>query len=562
MRASIRIEWLSLAALLAGVAAPAAADAQQRKAPSAVDTTAGQRALIIERREDPHPAPDRHEGDGPFSRLIIRGATLIDGTGAPARGPVDIVIEGNRIRDVTSVGVPHVAINPSRRPTGAAREIDGTGMYVLPGLVDVHVHQGTLQKAPESEYYNKLWLAHGITTVRGVPFGSFDYSMHEKARSANNQITAPRYYVYLRPGMGWTEGAVRTPEQARAWIRWIAQHGADGIKVGLDGERPAVIAALLDEAKKQNLGSVAHLAQNMVAQMNADEATRLGLQTVTHFYGIFESMYESNSIQPWPADLNYSDEQDRFGQAARQWNLVKPHGEKWNQLLKNFKERDVTLDPTMTAYLTGRDVTKRMNEPWHAKYTIPSLWEYYAPSRTHHGSYFYNWTTADEVAWRNFYHVWMEFLNDYKNMGGRVTASSDAGFIYNTPGFSTIEEMELLQEAGFHPLEVIRAATMHAAETLYKPSGRHPEFGVVEPGSLADLLIVDANPIENLKVLYGTGWSKLNDATGKVDHVGGVRWTIKDGIVYDARQLLADVAKMGDVQRAAAPNTVSQPDAH
>ena len=60
----------------------------------------------------------------------------------------------------------------------------------------------------------------------------------------------------------------------------------------------------------------------------------------------------------------------------------------------------------------------------------------------------------------------MQFLNDYKNMGGRVTASSDAGFIFNTPGFSTIQEMELLQEAGFHPLEVIRGATLHAAETV------------------------------------------------------------------------------------------------
>jgi cytosine/adenosine deaminase-related metal-dependent hydrolase len=534
------------------VAALAPAAAQQRATP-AVDTAAARKALATERREDPHVAPDRHEGDGPYPRLIIRGATLIDGTGAPPRGPVDIVIEGNRVAEVASVGVPKVAIDSARRPHGATRELNGAGMYVLPGLVDIHVHQGTLQKAPESEYYNKLWLAHGITTVRGVPFASFAYSMHEKERSARNQITAPRYYVYLRPGMGWAEGPVRTPEQARAWVRWIARNGADGVKVGLSGERPAVMAALLDEAKKQQLGSVAHLAQNIVAEMNADEATRLGLGTVTHFYGIFESMYEGNSIQPWPVDLNYSDEQDRFGQVARQWNLVKPHGEKWNQLLRNFKERDVTLDPTMTAYLTGRDVTKRMYEPWHAKYTLPSLWAYYAPSRTNHGSYFYNWTTADEVAWRNFYHVWMEFLNDYKNMGGRVTASSDAGFIYNTPGFSTIEEMELLQEAGFHPLEVIRGATMHAAQTLAKPTGKAPEFGVVQPGALADLLVVDANPLENLKVLYGTGWSRLNDATGKVDHVGGVRYTIKDGIVYDARQLLADVARMGDLQRAATP---------
>jgi imidazolonepropionase-like amidohydrolase len=144
----------------------------------------------------------------------------------------------------------------------------------------------------------------------------------------------------------------------------------------------------------------------------------------------------------------------------------------------------------------------------------------------------------------------MQLLNEYKNMGGRVTASSDAGFIYNTPGFSTIEEMEMLQEAGFHPLEVIRSATMHAAETLYRPLGTEPEVGVLREGMLADVVIVPENPIQNLKVLYGTGWPRLNDATRRVEQVGGIRWTIKDGIVYDARKLLEDVARMVEAQKA------------
>jgi imidazolonepropionase-like amidohydrolase len=531
---------------LAAIGVPVSA--QQRGAQAVPALT---EALQNERREDPRPAPARREGDGPFQKLIIRGATLIDGTGGPPRGPVDIIIEGNRIAEIANVGVPGVTIDSTKRPKGPAREIDGTGMYVMPGIVDLHVHQGTQQKAPESEYYNKLWLAHGITTVRGVPFASFDYSIKEKARSAKNEITAPRYVVYQRPGTGWDKGTIKTPEMAREWVRWIAQNGADGLKLG--AERPDLMAALLDEAKKLGLGSTAHLQQTGVAQMNADEATRLGLGTVTHFYGLFESMYENNSVQPWPVDMNYNNEQDRFGQVARQWTLVKPHGEKWNAFLKRLKERDVTLDPTMVAYLTGRDMFHHMNAPWHAKYTLPSLWDYYTPNRTNHGSYWYYWTTWDEVAWRNFYRVWMEFLNDYKNMGGRVTASSDAGFIYNTPGFSTIQEMELLQEAGFHPLEVIRGATYHAAETLAKPKGTQIEVGVVRPGALADLLVVSENPIANLKVLYGTGALKLNDKTGRPEQVGGVKWTIKDGIVYDAKKLLADVARMVEDQRKSRP---------
>ena len=527
------------------IAAPAAA--QRRPAQAPPPTAAEVEALGNERRDDPRPAPARREGEGPFPKLIIRSTTLIDGTGGPPRGPVDIVIEQNRITDIISVGYPESPIDSAKRPTGATREIEGAGMYVMPGLVDLHVHQGTQQKAPDSEYYNKLWLGHGITTVRGVPFASFEYSMKEKLRSEKNEITAPRYSVYQRPGTGWGRGPIRTTEQARAWVQWIARNGADGLKLG--AERPDLMAAYIDEAKKQGLGTTAHLAQLGVAQMNADEATRLGLGTVTHFYGLFEAMYENNSIQPWPVDMNYMNEQHRFSQVARQWSLVKPKGEKWNALLAKLKERDVALDPTMVAYLTGRDMIHHMNAPWHATYTLPSLWDYYAPSRTSHGSYWFYWTTWDEVAWRNFYRVWMEFLNDYKNMGGRVTVSSDAGFIYNTPGFSTIQEMELFQEAGFHPLEVIRSATYHPAEVLAKPKGREIDVGAVRYGMLADLLIVDQNPIENLKVLYGTGALKLNDRTGRPEQVGGVRWTIKDGIIYDARQLLADVAKMVEEQR-------------
>ena len=534
--------------------APSNAGALPAAPQTAAQATVTPQNLRAERADDPTAAPARREGDGPFTRLIIRGATLIDGTGGPPRGPVDIVIEGNKIVDIAGAGTPGLPMNDStRRPRGAVREIQAAGMYVIPGLVDLHVHQGTKQKAPDSEYYNKLWLAHGITAVRGVPFASFDYSMKEKARSAKNEITAPRYIVYQRPGSGWEKGPVRTPEQAREWVRWLAQNGGDGLKVG--AERPDIMAALLDEAKKLGLGSTAHLQQTGVAQMNADEATRLGLQTITHFYGLFEAMYDRNSVQPWPVDINYNDEQNRFGQVARQWNLVTPRGEKWNSLLKKFKERDVTLDPTMVAYLTGRDMTHHMAAPWHAKYTLPSRWGDYTPNRENHGSYWYYWTTADEVAWRNFYRVWMEFLNDYKNMGGRVTASSDAGFIYNTPGFSTIQEMELLQEAGFHPLEVIRAGTYHAAETLAKNKTTPMEYGSVQIGMLADLAVVDQNPLENLKVLYGTGALKLNDKTGKPEQVGGVKWTIKDGIVYDAKKLLADVAKMVDDQRKTRPAT-------
>ena len=184
------------------------------------------------------------------------------------------------------------------------------------------------------------------------------------------------------------------------------------------------------------------------------------------------------------------------------------------------------------------------NADWHKKYTLPSLWKFYEPSPRSHGSYFFYWTTADEIAWKNFYRVWMAFLDDYKDMGGRVTVSGDAAFTYSLWGFASIEEMELLQEAGFHPLEVIRSATMYGAQAIFEPKGKEIEFGVLRPGLKADIVLIRENPLKNLKVLYGTQWPRLNDKTGKVEWVGGVDYTIKDGIIYDAKQLLADVAEM------------------
>jgi hypothetical protein len=167
------------------------------------------------------PAPDRRqdEGDGPYDRLILRGAIVIDGTGAPPSGPVDIVIEGNRIARIVGVGVPGVPIDPDARPEPGTKEYDVTGMYVLPGFVDLHLHTGGVPKAPEAEYVYKLWMAHGITTGRGVPFGPMDWSLSERARSAANEIVAPRMFVYQVPGQGWDGGPIDSPEAARAWVR-------------------------------------------------------------------------------------------------------------------------------------------------------------------------------------------------------------------------------------------------------------------------------------------------------------------------------------------------------
>jgi hypothetical protein len=213
-----------------------------------------------------------------------------------------------------------------------------------------------------------------------------------------------------------------------------------------------------------------------------------------------------------------------------------------------------TLDPTFNIYEATRDLHKARRQEWHEVYTLPTLWAFYQPNRVAHGSFWFSWGTEQEVAWKENYRLWMTFVNEYKNRGGRVTIGTDSGFIFQLYGFSFVREMELLREAGFHPLEIIRSGTLYGAQAL----GMDKEIGSVEIGKLADFAITEINPLENLQALNGMGAVKLTDEN-KVTRVGGVKYTVKDGIVYDAKKLLADVKKIVDEEKAKAGCVLKQP---
>ena len=524
---------LPAAVIAFGLAAPTHAATPPSETPKAPA------AKIEKKDESIPPAPPRRadEGMGPFDRLILRGATLIDGTGAPPVGPVDLVIEKNRIADVQIVGSPGVAIDPEKRPKAKAgdKEIDLSGMYVLPGFVDMHGHIGGTEQGTPAEYVYKLWMGHGITTIRDPGSGNgIDWVRSEQARSAKNEIVAPRIHPYVTFGQGRDE-PFTTPEEARAWVRSVAKKGAEGLK--FFGARPDLMRAAIEEAKKLGLRSACHHAQVYVSRVNVLDSARWGLTSMEHWYGLPEALFVDRTVQDYPVEYNYADEADRFGEAGRLWKQAAPRGsERWREVIDELVKLDFTIDPTLTIYEANRDVMRARRAEWHEEYTLPSLWDFYAPSRKSHGSYWFAWGTEQEVAWKENYKIWMSFLLDFKNAGGRVTTGSDSGYIYKLYGFDYVRELELLREAGFHPLEVIRSATLWGAQAL----GIADQVGSVEPGKLADLVVVGANPIENLQVLYGTGAIRLNEQN-EVVRVGGVRYTIKDGIVYDAPQLLADV---------------------
>src|SRR6202166_1256166 len=503
------------------------------------------------------PAPPRAEGEGPFARLILRGATLINGTGAPAIGPVDIVIEKNRIVRVESVGQPG-GIDPHKRPKAAKgdKEIDLSGMFVLPGFVDMHAHIGGKEQGTPAEYVFKLWMGHGVTPIRdpGSVDGT-DWTRMEKAKSARNEITAPRILAYIAFGQD-RDAPFTTPDEARAWVAKMAQKGADRVKVFV--QRPDIMKAAIEEAKRRGMRTACHHAQMDVARVTVLDSARWGLTSMEHWYGLPEALFTDRTVQDFPLDYNYADESHRFAQAGRLWRqAAPPYSERWNQVMNELIALDFTIDPTFNIYEATRDAMRARRAEWHDEYTLPSLWDFYHPSRKNHGSFWFHWTTEDEVEWRHNYRLWMTFVNEYKNRGGRVTVGTDSGFLYQLYGFAYVRELELLREAGFHPLEVIRAATLKGAEAL----GLAHDLGSVEPGKLADLVVVEQNPLQNLAVLYGTAVITLDDKN-EVVRTGGVRYTIKDGIVYDSRKLLADVRRMVKEAKEARAATAAKAASH
>lgn len=500
-------------------------------------------------------APERSEGEGPWPQLIIRGVTLINGNGAPPTGPVDIVVEQNKIVEIKTVGYPGVEIKEDKRPKlkEGGKELDASGMYLMPGFVDMHGHIGGEAQGTPAEYVFKLWMGHGITTIRDPSAGNgLDWVLKHKEKSAKNEITAPRILAYTAFGQG-SDQPISSPEMARKWVQENAKKGADGIK--FFGARPEIMQAALEENKSLGLRSAMHHAQMDVARWNVVNSAKAGLTTMEHWYGLPEALFTDRTVQHYKLDYNYNNEQDRFSEAGKLWEqAAPPYSDKWNEVMNELLALDFTLDPTFNIYEASRDLMRARRAEWHEEYTYPSLWEFYQPSKISHGSYWHYWGTEEEVSWRKNYDLWMTFVNEYKNRGGRVTIGSDSGFIFQLYGFAYIREMELLREAGFHPLEIMMSATMNGAEAL----GMEDKIGTVEIGKLADFVIVEENPLENLKALYGTGAIKLTE-DNEVIRAGGVKYTIKDGIIYDAKKLLEDVKKMVAEEKEKTGFEIKQP---
>ncbi|WP_420236923.1 amidohydrolase family protein [Telmatobacter bradus] len=480
--------------------------------------------------------------------LIVCDAMVIDGAGAPPEGPRDILVRGDRIESILPSATPSRCLSADTKQAASIRRIEAKGSYVVPGFIDMHMHFIDLVPL---DYQYKLLIAHGVTTVRVFSIGEMspEQMVAEKRRVASAKVVAPRLYVYPFWSESLEDPRFHSAKDAPAIVREWKAKGIDGVKMAsLPGEYPDVFAAVGAETRKQQMGLAVHIAQGAVYPMNAVRIAESGATTIEHHYGYAEASFTAQQIQRLPPSYNFANTSERFYQTGAAWlqaDLNKLHTNVIDSLLVASTKTGFAMVPTMVAYEPNRDVERAETLRWQKDFAPPVLLHQWIPdAKNPESSYFTHWTSNQEADWSQVFYRWMDFINDYKNRGGQVAVGSDPGFIYNLWGFGTIRELELLEQAGFSPLETLHAATEAGALAL----GNH-QLGVIRPGYTADLLVLDANPLEDLKVLYGTGATRL-DADGKPVQVRALRYTVRGGIVFDAQKLLDELTTQVAAEKA------------
>ena len=462
--------------------------------------------------------------------LVIANTTMLDGNGRPAIGPVSIYIRGDRIERI----VPGRA-----RPEQLAEVdtiIDGEGKYTLPGFINMHshLHPSPAGRAQPLQYQYNLWLAAGITTMRDVG-SDYELALDQRAQIAAGAIHAPRLLVYMwfpsgdLDTEGFEQGDAPTERDIRRMVRQIKDLGADGMKVRhFDRDSFLIIG---DEARNIGLKIAHHVG---VEDATAWDDAAVGTSTIEHWYGVPDAAL--NGVQEFPPDFNFNNELHRFRYAGRIWREADP--DKLREVLQALINAGVAWDPTFSIYEACRDLQRAITNPALEHYLHPSLEAYFTPNPEYHGSFFFGWTNTDEVFWKENFRIWMDAVMEFSRMGGTVTTGEDAGYIYKVYGFGYQRELQMHEEAGFHPLEVIRHATHNGAKVL----GMDQEIGRIKTGFRADLVVVNGNPLENLQILMPKGLNETLDS--QRGEKGGIEWTIRDGVPYHAPTLLAEVRAM------------------
>ena len=411
----------------------------------------------------------------PSPALYIDDVTVIDVSGGPAQVHRTVIVQGNRI-----VGVVGPEVREKARLSGAVL-IDGKGKFLIPGLWDMHVHMVFGDWFPRGkEVTLPLFVANGITGVRDMG-GELEVLQQWRKEISAGTLIGPRI-VMSGPMLDGPQPrfpssiAVKTPEDGRRAVDDLKRRGADFIKLQSLIPRDAVFA-IADEAKKQGITFVGHVPD----AVRASEASNAGQKSFEHLIGIFEgsSPLEDEFIKGAKSEGKFLSTYDPKRAAALFALLAK--NQTWQCPTLVWERGGNLIDKT--------DFARDTRAKYAPTYWKEVTWKRFTDEIMH------DFNTDDLATRKAFVAKELEVVNAMHHAGIPFLAGTDTPpGVYIFPGFSLHEELQRFVAAGFTPMEALQTATLNPAKFL----GLDKELGTIEKGKLADLVLLDANPLDDI----------------------------------------------------------------
>jgi hypothetical protein len=413
--------------------------------------------------------------------FVFSHVTVIDGTGAPPRPDQTVVIEGDRIMRIgpaSQIGVPK-----------NAQFVDAHGLYLIPGLWDMHVHIWETKRA------FPMFIANGVLSVRNTG-GHLDELKSWREQTASGALLGPRMVICgpvvdgPNPSHPDHSIVVNNAAEGRATVDFLKKNGADFVKV-YDGVPREAYFAIMDEAKRQSIPFAGHVPESI----QNSEASNAGQASIEHLGLILEEASTNNDevrkirATPVKSPAEYP------GRIARELQLTVAGyaPEKLTDLAALFVKNSTWQDPT----LVSTNVVAHANDTSFTK--DPRL--AYVPSAEREGwkpenNMFVKFSPPEYWVKRDAeFKEKLTVVGALHRAGVPFLAGTDSGGVPNTyPGFSLHEELAFLVQAGFTPMEALQTATLNPAKFL----GLTDQLGTVVTGKQANLVLLEANPLHDI----------------------------------------------------------------
>jgi hypothetical protein len=427
--------------------------------------------------------------------IALTDCTVVDVRTAVTRAHQNIIIEGERL----------VTVGPAaktRIPRGS-RIVGCSGRFAIPGLWDMHVHAGEIE-----ENWFPLYLANGVTGLREM--SASEANAKHQRRYQEGIGSGSR----IGPELLWTFFALDAPaiggaSQARAAVAQRAAAGVKYIKIYNGLSRDAYFA-IADECRRRGLQMVGHVPD----RVSAHEAARAGQASIEHLDGVLLACSSKEAESRWLVQAN------RYP-----WKTLLEtfDSAKADALMDAFRDGAVWQTPTLTIYEIARMAREgRLPGEIPVQY---ARWDYLQAWPKEAMNMPFSGIDADVA--RRLMTVYGELLRRMQRRGVRVLAGTDTPMAYCIPGFALHRELRLLVEAGLSPAAALQAATWNPAEFL----GLTDDFGSIEPGKIADIVLLDANPLTNItntrRIHAVVRRGRLTDASGLRGLLNGVRESVR-----------------------------------